>query len=321
MTILGINTDPARYLDDLAGHVAELKAAGYTMARFPLRSDGNGPAIAQAFCAALRGCDVTPLPVYANESRLRGNASQYTQIDFWGRALPCTQFWQIGNESDHRSPSSWTMQADDFSRLLRDARDTLPDTVFLIAGGMVSGHPEYLDTVDLSHVDAIAVHPYAKGPEAAAGLIREYQRFSKPIWVTEFGATLADMPHASPEERWECRRDYYSGMVRALAPLCEAVIPFCWHDYAGFGIGGTTVADGIRVALAEPVVPPSNGGMMDQYTIDDETRGQITNLGWTPASDYVVTGGGGYVLCSQGILWYLNGPALYRHSPFDLPQS
>ena len=53
----------------------------------------------------------------------------------------------------------------------------------------------------------------------------------------------------------------------------------------------------------------------DTFVIDPETRVYIAALGWTPRSDYVVAGGGGYVLCTEGQVWYINSDGTYQSYP------
>lgn len=84
---------------------------------------------------------------------------------------------QVGNESDLRSPASWDLPPDRFSALLRAVRDAAPGA-YLVAGGMASGDPSYLDGVDLGPVDAIAClvpdqRVTARGP--THGSMRRYQ--------------------------------------------------------------------------------------------------------------------------------------------------
>jgi exo-beta-1,3-glucanase (GH17 family) len=85
---------------------------------------------------------------------------------------------------------------------------------------MASGHPEWLDGMDLSWADAVAVHPYAKDSENPNDiedqpdmqpLIREYKRFGLPVLVTEWGWPSDDEPRASAEVRdairWAAQTD------------------------------------------------------------------------------------------------------------------
>ena len=256
--IAGLNTDPQHFADDLGAHARNLKAAGFTMVRFPLVWGDDQGALAVRFCGALWDAGLDPLPVLVRESTSRGIAREIN-IRWWGNILPGVTHWQIGNEADHHSPSSWTLTEAEFSTLLRHAREALPHA-YLIAGGMVSGQPDYLDGVDLSPVDAIAVHPYGQRPNGwpdkswgfgwAAELLSRYTRFLKPIWVTEYGGPLADFGGDSAK-----RGRYYGAMTETCAsfgPNIGAAFPFKYEDAGvpGFGIEGTPALAAASAAIA-----------------------------------------------------------------------
>jgi hypothetical protein len=100
--------------------------------------------------------------------------------------------WQIGNEPDLESPSSWSMTVEDLVALGHVARAYLPGRT-IIAAGLASGQPSYLTGQDISWCDAIAVHPYLKDmtpdndlPDVDE-LVAAYQQLGKPVWITEWG--------------------------------------------------------------------------------------------------------------------------------------
>lgn len=150
-------------------------------------------------------------------------------------------YWQIGNEPDQPdSPSSWYMTQVDYSLLLRAGVRALDDRQ-VIAAGLVSGNANWLDSVDLTGVSAIAVHPYGQMPDSwsnwgfgyASQLISSYRRFGKPIWVTEFGGEegLFISEHQ--------RAEYHSEMIRTLdSARCVGSMQFCLTDrmVPGFGL-------------------------------------------------------------------------------------
>lgn len=272
--IVGCNTDPAHFSDDLGAHARNLKAAGFTMVRFPLVY--TRVALAMEFCLAVKHESLEPLPVFARESTPAGNTS-VENIRWWYDHLP-TSHWQIGNEADHLSGSSWTLPEDRFSTLLRNAREALPNA-YLIAGGMVSGNPAYLDGVDLSPVDAISVHPYGQRvnhfPQAGWGfgefsdLVKRYKRFGKPIWITECGGPIQDF--RSQEER----ATYYGKLVEVADWVgCAAVLPFKYEDAGvpGFGIEGTPALAAVseqiqRLGTISP--PPKNSDAGGPMTLEE----------------------------------------------------
>lgn len=139
--------------------------------------------------------------------------------------------WQIGNEADLVSPSSWTMQPSELAALGRSVRALIPNAV-LVCSGLASGHPSWLDGMDLGWADAIAFHPYLKDapnpddledlpdvPDLLAG----YQRFGKPLLVTEWGWWGSDERRGEEEVRdmiaWAGRTD-----------LLEVFFYFCISD-------------------------------------------------------------------------------------------
>lgn len=142
--ICGLNCDPGNF-EDYDALARDLKAAGATVARFPLVLHGgvDYPAV----CSALIGGGVEPLPVLARESFEHGGVrSGWKQsMAYWRDRLPMVTRWQVGNEPDHESPSSWTLAPDDFSDLLLLSREVFGPDAYLIAGGLVSGQPGYLD--------------------------------------------------------------------------------------------------------------------------------------------------------------------------------
>jgi hypothetical protein len=91
----------------------------------------------------------------------RENTASYVQ--FW-----LTYYWglydaiEVGNEPDLESPASWTMSQQEFSELLRATRDAAGPNVTLVSGGLASGQPDWLRSVDLRPVNYVAIHPYAK---------------------------------------------------------------------------------------------------------------------------------------------------------------
>jgi hypothetical protein len=137
------------------------------------------------------------LAVLARES-FDGSGSWGEALAFYSRQYgqwlshPGTGSIQVGNEADHVSPSSWDMPQADLSLLGAMTRKAFPNA-YLVCSGLTSGQPSYLEEVELQHFNAIAVHPYAKNATPdddlpqAQDLVREYRRFNKPIWITEWG--------------------------------------------------------------------------------------------------------------------------------------
>lgn len=141
--------------------------------------------------------------------------------------------WQVGNEADLDSESSWTMSQTELASLGRAVRGVLPRPHVLVTSGMASGHPEWLDGMDLSWADAVACHPYAKDapnpddiedlPDADL-LVRAYgEKTGLPVLVTEWGWWSDDEPRASQEVR------DMVGWAGATGD-CEVFFYFCLDD-------------------------------------------------------------------------------------------
>ena len=297
--IAGLNCDP-RNFGDYDALARDLRDAGATMARFPL-VDAADPRIYGAFCDALLVLGLQPLPVYARESKLAGE-DHAGSIGWWSGYLSNVTHWQIGNEADHVSPSSWTMPESEFSQLLQTARKMLHPGCFIVAGAMVSGNPAYLDGVDLGPVDAIAIHGYGQRPDGYRGpgwgfgwlsdLYRNYERFGKPVWGTEYGGTV-DI--GSGQFKTEGifdddtdRADYYGRYLQTFARAGGAAcFPFKYEDEGvpGYGMRGTptlaAVSEQIRRLTPEiPIPPPQIGetpmepfrGTIEQWLADHPDR-------------------------------------------------
>jgi hypothetical protein len=179
-------------------------------------------------------------------------------------------WWQIGNECDAapNAESSWCMSQTKLNRLFRAARQVLPGAR-LLGPGLCSGLPQWAESVEWERVDGIAFHPYGKNPGAwwrgkdwgtgeLEPLLLGYraiaERYQRPLFITEFG--WQSVGDGSLTE--EVQADYYGKMLTTLAadPRVEAVLPFCYHDYRGFGLldGGRRkpVYDAVAQAAGGP---------------------------------------------------------------------
>lgn len=100
--------------------------------------------------------------------------------------------WEVGNEADLESESSWSLSQADLTTLGQTARAALPGRR-LVLGGLASGQPSWLDGADLGWCDSIGLHPYLK--DATPGndvpdvneLVTVYAAYGKPLWITEWG--------------------------------------------------------------------------------------------------------------------------------------
>ena len=253
---------------------ANIAAAGFTW----VRSVAFHTAATRRWIDACHVHNVRVLLVVARES-LNGPGGIESA---WDYADYNADAWQIGNEADHLSASSWTLGGEQLSDLGRLWRAALPSAT-LVCAGMVSGHPEYLDGVDLAPFDAIAVHPYGRHPVGfrdwgfgpVRDLVGQYYRFNKPIWITEFCAPAQDF--RSPGER----ADYYGGMALECNELYAAVFPFKYEDAGvpGFWMVGTAALAAVSaVAKAQVKVPkilPAQGGKVKGNMTPKERRESV----------------------------------------------
>lgn len=178
-----------------------------------------------------------------------GNTMKSNKPEQWqprfeqlARMYPTIKYWQVGNEPDHDSGSSWTMPQDVYNSLLRAARMGLRGK-YIVGAGLASGNPNWLDGVNQDLYQATGVHPYFQAPDgwqdwgagSASNLIGLYRQKTgnKPLFATEFGAE--DALFANQHERAK----YHSDMIVTLRRLnLETAILFCYSDrmVPGFGI-------------------------------------------------------------------------------------
>ena len=179
------------------------------------------------------------LGVIARESFWNADAANYhdamaVYAERYGSTLDAIQG---GNESDHESPSSWTMPQDDLNDLLGAINAQFP-TGQIVGPGMASGDPHYLDAVDLDLVDAIAVHPYGQRPDnlqdwsetpgnfgVVSQLLDSYRYHGKRLWVTEWGVSTDQVT-----EEFQAR--YVEAMMKALKLRSDVEVQcyFCATD-------------------------------------------------------------------------------------------
>ncbi len=148
-------------------------ALGITAIRFPIRA-----AIDPAAIAGYRARDVFKFGVVDSTTHSE---------DSWIDGLDA---YQIGNECDLVSPSSWTMTPGEYDKLVADYRGAHPD-VCLIGAGLASGSLEWWRKVSprtLALLDGYSVHPYSKGCLEARTPLRTNRAYSPklPLWISEW---------------------------------------------------------------------------------------------------------------------------------------
>ncbi len=180
MSLLGANI-PAR------GEVppGEVATIGAKWARMVALPDYD----ATDYMWALQARGVRVLLVFARESFAGFATWEQAAFVYAGRYAPHADAIQVGNEPDHVSDSSWTLSHQDLNKLLRTFRAAWPKTQ-LVGPGLVSGQATWVAGIDLSLVEGIAVHPYAKQPGEAAlsTMLNQYAAYGKMVWITEYDA-------------------------------------------------------------------------------------------------------------------------------------
>lgn len=153
--------------------------------------------------------------------------------------------WQVGNESDHVSPSSWTLAPDDVNRLATAFRGRLPMKK-IVGPGLVSGDPGYIRGLDLRLFDGLAVHGYGQRPGGSAndwgelpgnfGVLGDlFDRYKDemramgrvlPIWATEIGVSTHEV-----SEEFQAR--YCGAIMNAIKARSDTVAGFwfCLGDW------------------------------------------------------------------------------------------
>lgn len=217
--------------------VAELATAHVKVVRLPLLPDFD----ARPWMMRCRETGLEIMAVIDSDS-VAGQEWADAAATYARKYADLVNYWQPGNEPDHESPSSWTLAPADLNRLLRVFRDALPDA-YLIGPGLVGGEAKvrYLDGVDLSLVDAIALHPYGRRPapdwpnptwgtgyvDDLLAIYGRHLNWSKPFWITEVGLSVSEVSTALQAE-------YVKQMFPKLAEWkTVGALWFCWSDWMG----------------------------------------------------------------------------------------
>jgi hypothetical protein len=219
--VKGINVDPANPAGNPdPAHLARLGARWVRLV--------SKPGI-ESYVEAAEQAGVLVLAVVARESA--------------GYLVPGATVYQIGNEPDLTSHSSWTMTPAAYIHEWTTYRNTYPDFT-MIAAGLASGQVAWWQEVapHLEGCAACAVHPYAQTVASGAQLLRAYRavRPELGLWATEWWQPSARLiPFA-----------------RMLQAETDAAIWFCWSSgmVDGFGLvdaqGKPTPALGLWVVSA-----------------------------------------------------------------------
>lgn len=222
---LGLNVDPVHGFS-----VEEILATKTQFVRFPFWWYTGFDY--KTWVAELQRNGVEAMAVL-DANAMTGHDSVERKMRRLRKMLPSLYYWQIGNEPDGHEGSSWKMSKGRFSRYLQTAVKVFSGR-YVIAGGLISGDPNWLTEVNVSLVDAIAVHPYTQTPESVITLLDRYSRWNKPIVISEFGGQTALFNNEHE------RAVYHTNMIHALNThaLVGMASVFCFSDTMvdGFGI-------------------------------------------------------------------------------------
>lgn len=192
---------------------------------------------------------------------------------------------QIGNESDHISPSSWSMDHDELNELLYQFNVWFPEETLIVGPGLVSGDATWVRGIDQSLIDLCAVHGYGQRPWGEPSdwpwlpgnfgrigdLLQRYADELEPginLAATEIGLSTTEVTH-------EQQAEYTEEIMRAFitwkanprpgghkAPILELACLFSLGDWMvpEFGIfdaaGNPKPAAAAYTRVAGPVPPP-----------------------------------------------------------------
>lgn len=274
--------------------VASIVQSGAMVARFVPMVEHD----LTAYLTALDVSDVATLAVLAKESfgfgpRIDWPLASVALSTYKHRYGGLVSYWQIGNEYDAESPSSWTLALSDLDRLGKLAREILGDDAYLIVGGAADGSPadeadERLSGYDLDWADGIAIHTYGQGvpgwvndagipvlplspygfPSTLRDLIDGYRAEAPDheVWITEMGFRWDELQ----EQGAAAYCDAYLNYLLHKCPEVVGFTQFCLTDDQVHGFGLTDgkgkphltapifkrYADAARAAQEQPPTPP-----------------------------------------------------------------
>lgn len=162
-----------------------------------------------AYALSLHEQGITVLPILARESftdEQIEHEDYADQIELLKAAYWFCANWEVGNECDAVSGSSWTLSPEQYEQLFLAAHWTLTGCRLGI-GGLSNGVPEswlpeVLQRLQAEGVspDWVGIHPYDKTAEQARELLHDYQAvirragLSIGLRVTEWNRPVAEIP-------------------------------------------------------------------------------------------------------------------------------
>lgn len=247
MTVYGINLDPRHDLN-----IADFTdAETHPWVRMVLKWDDDVRFIKdrmiQTHALDCRVLAVIPREAYKPIPNQQMWSHYIAARWYTSRYLPYVDMWQLGNEPDIKSASSWTMTPHQYIHMLSYWRKYIP-TDRIIGPGLASGSNAWwnaLPSWTRSMLHATSLHIYQQMPTpdypspnwGNGGTVPDLLSLfpNQRIWVTEFGAHVPndfDTDHQ--------RAEYISKMKEALSDVDVACL-FCAADsmVEGYGLQDT----------------------------------------------------------------------------------
>jgi hypothetical protein len=286
VSVIGLNVSA-----DGAVSPSLVRGLGATWIRIVARPEHN----IVNYLRACRSDGIRVLLVYAKESFAGLSDRREALVAYRQLYGDLVDAHQVGNEPDLVSSSSWSMTPPELVAFGKLVRDVFPRPTHLVVGGLGSGQPGYLQGVDLTWADSLAVHPYLKDAPSSGdledlpdvdGLVAAYRAIvpaTMPIVVSEWGWWGDREDRATEETRemtlWAGRRPVENGI--------EAFFYFCAGDFmvAPFGLldaqgrhkdradaftaaARTAVATSWPEASAEPTPPAATPDPWEWWSAD-----------------------------------------------------
>ena len=179
--MIGVTTDMQHGLT-----AEDVRQCGFTMARFVLRwSEDPSEFLRACYARGIKTIGVWTWEALAPDADNGGSAAQWAQWlgeqDLWKTLT----YVQIENEVDLHQ---WEQSTYNF--LVTEVAPHFHEHCLTLTSGLASGNPDWLDGVDLSLLDLIAIHPYGRWPDGDRIWREEYTEWGSPVAVSYTHLTL-----------------------------------------------------------------------------------------------------------------------------------
>lgn len=214
--MIGVTTDIQHGLT-----ADDVRRCGFGLARIVLRwSEDPSGFMRSCYARGIKVVGVWTWEALAPDADNGASAAMWAQWLTEQELWPTLTYTQIDNEPDLRTDGKAELNA-----MVAEVAPHFREHTTIVGGGLASGDARWLDGVDLSLIDLVAVHPYGRKPNNAwkwhdilpdwstgvEDFLIPYLRYQKPLCVTEYGekeGMLGDL--------W---RDYYTEMTCTMRRL------------------------------------------------------------------------------------------------------